>query len=359
MSIRYRFPALSTAPLLFPSLVRPLKCLRCNIRITQRSFGVPISYTAPFQKQFFRLPIFRKLSIPAVSHAQRILCLQAVEELPPKLQNIVKLFEAVQEPRAKYEQLLHYGKKLNPLGKEFQTMENKVEGCVSQVWVRAILDGNKVFYEADSDSVLTKGLAALLVEGLSGCSPADILKVSPDFIQMLGLKQSLTPSRNNGFLNMLKLMQKKALQLYMEAESGGSMKAVNAHSQGVNGVDALPPNDQPEEKSNVWLEKKEMDLGGSDVLSTRADKIRQKLETTLEPMVLEIEDISNQHAGHAAMQGEAKETHFNVKIVSDKFKDRSLVKRHRLVYELLEEELQSGLHALSIVAKTPAELESI
>ncbi|KAH9314480.1 hypothetical protein KI387_023107, partial [Taxus chinensis] len=95
--------------------------------------------------------------------------------LPPKLQNIVKLFEAVSELRSKYEQLMHYGKKLNPLAKEFQTREKKVEGCVSQVWVRAFLDDNNLHFEAESNSVLTKGLATLLVEGLSGCSSAEIL----------------------------------------------------------------------------------------------------------------------------------------------------------------------------------------
>jgi len=89
------------------------------------------------------------------------------------------------------------------------------------------MDDNKVYYEADSDSSLTKGLAALLVEGLSGCSPAEILRLTPDFIQMLGLRQSLTASRNSGFLNMLKLMQKKALKLYMEAESAGDSNVVD------------------------------------------------------------------------------------------------------------------------------------
>lgn len=149
--------------------------------------------------------------------------LQAVEELPSKLQEIVRLFEGVPDPRAKYEQLLHYAKKLTPLGPEHLTKENKVEGCVSQVWVLPSLGTDKkVYFQAESDSVLTKGLAALLVEGLSGCTAAEILRVTPDFIQMLGLKQSLTPSRSNGFLNMLKLMQKKTLQLYMEAEGVGS-----------------------------------------------------------------------------------------------------------------------------------------
>ncbi len=70
-----------------------------------------------------------------------------------------------------------------------------------------------VYFRADSDSQLTKGLAALLCEGLSGSRPEKIVTLTPKFIEALGLKQSLTPSRNNGFLNMLRLMQKKTVEL--------------------------------------------------------------------------------------------------------------------------------------------------
>ncbi|KAL0000453.1 hypothetical protein SO802_014234 [Lithocarpus litseifolius] len=150
--------------------------------------------------------------------------LQPIEELPPKLQEIVKPFQSVQEPNAKYEQLLYYDKNLKPLKIQFKTKDNKVEGCVSQVWVRAYLDSdNNVVFEADSDSVLTKGLAALLVNGLSGRPVNEVIQVSPDFVVLLGLQQSLAPTRSNAFLNMLRLMQKKALQLAVEAEKGKNL----------------------------------------------------------------------------------------------------------------------------------------
>ncbi|KAI3831283.1 hypothetical protein MKX03_034069 [Papaver bracteatum] len=95
--------------------------------------------------------------------------------------------------------------------------------------------------------------------------------------------------------------------------------------------------------------------GAASVLLSRANRIKQKLQSSLEASILEVEDVSYQHAGHAAVKDNAEETHFNVKIVSSKFDGQSLVKRHRMVYELLNDELQSGLHAISIVAKTPEE----
>ncbi|KAL6319776.1 hypothetical protein AAG906_036834 [Vitis piasezkii] len=97
---------------------------------------------------------------------------------------------------------------------------------------------------------------------------------------------------------------------------------------------------------------------GANVVVSRANRMRQKLQSALEATLLEIEDVSHQHAGHAPMRAlpnAPQETHFNLKIVSPKFTGHTLVKRHRMVYDLLADELSSGLHAISIVAKTPQE----
>ncbi|KZV37396.1 hypothetical protein F511_01264 [Dorcoceras hygrometricum] len=91
---------------------------------------------------------------------------------------------------------------------------------------------------------------------------------------------------------------------------------------------------------------------------SRASRIKTKLESALQSAALKVEDISHLHADHAAvkeMVGGANETHFNVRIVSRDFEGKSLVKRHRMVYDLLSDELNSGLHALSIIAQTPKE----
>nr|XP_043620606.1 sufE-like protein 1, chloroplastic/mitochondrial [Erigeron canadensis] len=284
--------------------------------------------------------------------------LQPIQELPKKLQEIIKLFQSVQDPRAKYEQLLFYGKTLKPLETKFKIDQNKVKGCVSQVWLRAYFDdsGKKnVVFEADSDSVLTKGLAALLVKGLSGHSVEEILKVSPDFVTLLGLHQSLTPSRNNGFLNMLKLMQKKAVSLHLEGENGvDSVQENQNHVEEVgSGLDIVNP---IEDSSNGDLGSRNgsMDVG---VLGSRGQRILNVLTRELESVELEVKDVSYQHAGHAGVRGSDGETHFNLKVVSKEFEGKSMVKRHRLIYSLLDDELQSGLHALSIEAKTPAEFD--
>ncbi|KAL6574540.1 hypothetical protein OROMI_011825 [Orobanche minor] len=126
-------------------------------------------------------------------------CQQSIEELPPKLREIVRLFQAVQDGCTKQEELLFYGKNLKPLDDRYKTRENKVQGCVSQIWVRAYFDSDKnVIFEADSDAEIHKGLAALIVQGLSSQPVEEIIKVSPDFAVLLGLPQILPISRNNG-----------------------------------------------------------------------------------------------------------------------------------------------------------------
>lgn len=183
---------------------------------------------------------------------------------------------------------------------------------------------------------------------------------------LLGLQQSLTPSRNNGFLNMLRLMQKKALELSMEAEKGeGSLASSNPAGREDGGVVNLSSglSENPVESSesenrvtspNLWSNANGSNSGA---LGSRGTRIREKLEKELSPVELQVEDVSYQHAGQAGVRGSYGETHFNVRVVSKAFEGKSLVKRHRLVYDLLQAELQTGLHALSIVAKTPSEVE--
>ncbi len=131
--------------------------------------------------------------------------------LPPQLAKIVDRFQRRSDPKQKYKQLLWYAQKLPAMPESAKTEENKVKGCVSQVYITASLQDGKVHYEGDSDAQLVKGLVAFLLEGLNDLPPAEIAKIEPDFIEDTGLKVSLTPSRANGFFNIFQMMKKKAL----------------------------------------------------------------------------------------------------------------------------------------------------
>jgi cysteine desulfuration protein SufE len=136
--------------------------------------------------------------------------------LPPNLDRIVERFKSRSDPKKRYEQLLWYAKKLESMPEEDKTPENKVHGCTSQVYITANLQDGKVWYKGDSDAQLVKGLVALLIEGLNGLTPQEILQVTPNFIEETGLKVSLTPSRANGFYSIFQTMQKKALGFEVE-----------------------------------------------------------------------------------------------------------------------------------------------
>ncbi len=135
-------------------------------------------------------------------------------KLPESLERIVKRFQRLSEPKQRYEQLILYGQKLPEFLAADKLAENKVPGCVSQVYITAHLDSaNTVVYSGDSDALITKGFVGLLILGLNHLSPAEIQNISPEFIKDTGLTVSLTASRASGFYNVFKTMQQKANQL--------------------------------------------------------------------------------------------------------------------------------------------------
>ncbi|MEL6468541.1 MAG: SufE family protein [Cyanobacteria bacterium J06623_4] len=137
---------------------------------------------------------------------------------PAQLDKLVKRFARINEPKRRYEQLLWYAKKLEALPSEHKKPENKVPGCVSRVYVTASLEDGKVSFQGDSDAQITKGLLAMLITALEGLSPEEVVQLTPDFIKETQLDVSLTPSRANGFYNIFKTMQKKALLLTEQPE---------------------------------------------------------------------------------------------------------------------------------------------
>lgn len=112
----------------------------------------------------------------------------------------------------RYEYVIGLGKKLPPMEDSAKTAEHLIKGCQSQVWLDARREDGKVFYSADSDSLITKGMIALFVTVLDGQSPDDILTADMSFIDKTGLKEHLAPTRANALNLMANQMKQRALE---------------------------------------------------------------------------------------------------------------------------------------------------
>jgi len=125
---------------------------------------------------------------------------------------IIDDFSMYEDWNDKYEFLIDYGKSLQPLDEKYKTEENRIHGCQSRVWLHAEKKEDKLFFYADSDAIITKGIVGLLVKVLSGHSPKDIAEANLYFIEKIGLKEHLSPTRANGLVNMIKNMKLEAVK---------------------------------------------------------------------------------------------------------------------------------------------------
>ena len=132
------------------------------------------------------------------------------QEKNNNLSKLVEKLKKSEDPKRKYEFILWLGKKLKEPDCKILIEENKVRGCVSEVFVKANIKGGKLFWEGYSDALITKGLLAFLISGLNDLTPNEVIEIDKKFIEDTGLKASLTPSRSNGFLNILLKMQSQA-----------------------------------------------------------------------------------------------------------------------------------------------------
>ncbi|WP_417428015.1 SufE family protein [Halpernia sp.] len=121
-----------------------------------------------------------------------------------KQNEIVEEFSFLEDWEQKYEYIIDLGKELKPLSEEKKTTSNLIKGCQSQVWINARYEDNKIFFEADSDGILPKGIVSLLVNIYSGHSVEDIINSDFEFISQIGLQEFLSPSRANGLMAMTK-----------------------------------------------------------------------------------------------------------------------------------------------------------
>ena len=126
-------------------------------------------------------------------------------------EEIVDEFAMFDDWMQRYEYMIDLGKNL-PLIDETQKTEDKlIKGCQSKVWVDAQLDNEKVHFTADSDAIITKGIIAILIRAWSGQKPQDIIAANTDFIDQIGLKEHLSPTRANGLVSMIKQLKMYAV----------------------------------------------------------------------------------------------------------------------------------------------------
>ncbi len=133
---------------------------------------------------------------------------------------VVEDFAIFDDWMDRYNYLIDLGNDLEGLAEDLKKKDYLIEGCQSKVWLRPELKDGLIYFKAESDAIITKGIVALLVKVLSGRSPAEIMNADLFFIDEIGLKQNLSPTRSNGLLAMVKQM--KLYAIAYNAKEGGN-----------------------------------------------------------------------------------------------------------------------------------------
>lgn len=121
--------------------------------------------------------------------------------------DIVDEFSMFDDWMQRYEYMIELGKSLPLIDEKYKTDNNIIKGCQSKVWVHADLEDNKLKFTADSDAIITKGIIAILIRAFSNQHPQDIMDAKTDFIDKIGLKEHLSPTRANGLVSMVKQLK--------------------------------------------------------------------------------------------------------------------------------------------------------
>jgi cysteine desulfuration protein SufE len=130
-----------------------------------------------------------------------------------KEQEIIDDFAIYDDWMEKYDYIIELGKDLPQIDTKFKTDDNIIKGCQSQVWLHAEKNDDKIYYTADADAIIAKGIISLLIQVLSGQTADEILDAKLDFIKEIGLQEHLSPTRSNGLVAMIKQMKIYALAL--------------------------------------------------------------------------------------------------------------------------------------------------
>lgn len=132
---------------------------------------------------------------------------------------IIDEFSVFDDWMDKYALLIDLGNSLPPIEEKYKTNENLIEGCQSRVWLQADYRDGRIWFEAESDAIIVKGIVSLLVRVLSGRTPDEILNANLYFIDRIGLTEHLSPTRSNGLVAMVKQMRMYALAFKVKSES--------------------------------------------------------------------------------------------------------------------------------------------
>ena len=133
-----------------------------------------------------------------------------------KQDEVIEEFEGFTDWMDKYQMLIDLGNELEPLDAKYKTEQNLIDGCQSRVWLQADYKDGLLYFTADSDALITKGIIALLIEVLSAQTPKDIADADLYFIDRIGLRDHLSPTRSNGLLAMVKQIKMYAVAFGMK-----------------------------------------------------------------------------------------------------------------------------------------------
>nr|WP_255673738.1 SufE family protein [Mangrovimonas futianensis] len=126
-------------------------------------------------------------------------------------QDIIEEFSMFDDWEERYQYMIDLGKSLPLIDEKFKTEDHLIKGCQSRVWVNAELKDDKVLFTADSDAIITKGIIAILIRVFSNQNPKDIIEADTEFIDEIGLKEHLSPTRANGLVSMIKQLKMYAI----------------------------------------------------------------------------------------------------------------------------------------------------
>lgn len=125
--------------------------------------------------------------------------------------DIIEEFAMFDDWEERYQYMIDLGKTLPLIDEQYKTDDYLIKGCQSKVWVHANMENNKVVFTADSDAIITKGVIAILIRVFSNQHPKDIIDANTDFIDKIGLKEHLSPTRANGLVSMIKQLKMYAI----------------------------------------------------------------------------------------------------------------------------------------------------